>query len=87
MDQNGNFAVVTSRVSRYAKLSLVFGVLSVLKSAADRDRLEGGTFIQLNYLSSFLFLTMACKYQHSVKDVISIFCRSAVDNTVIYTII
>lgn len=51
--------VIATRFSRLAKLSLLTAVLFTLKDAADRDRLGGTTFIELNFLSSFVLGTMA----------------------------
>jgi len=49
--------LIATRLFRYSKLSLLFGTLFTLKSAADRDRLGGTTFINLNYWCSFFFLS------------------------------
>lgn len=46
----------TSRFSRYAMLSMV---LYTLKDAADRSRLEGTTFIELNILSAGVLAALA----------------------------
>jgi hypothetical protein len=54
-----NPLMVASKVSRMARLMLFSGVLFTLKDAADRNRLSGTTFVQLNYLSSAVFLSMA----------------------------
>jgi len=51
--------LVLSRVYRLSKLALVSGIMFTLKDAADRDRLNGTTFIQLNFLASFFWLSMA----------------------------
>jgi hypothetical protein len=51
--------VIATRLSRLAKLSLLTAVLFTLKDTADRDRLGGTTFIELNFLSSFVLGTMA----------------------------
>jgi hypothetical protein len=52
-------ALVVTRLSRYAKLALLTGVMFTLKDAADRGRLNGTTFIQLNLLSSYVFGSMS----------------------------
>jgi hypothetical protein len=54
-----NPLVIATRFSRLAKLSLLSAVLFTLKDAADRDRLGGTTFIELNFLSSFVLGIMA----------------------------
>jgi hypothetical protein len=51
--------VIATGFFRLAKLSLLTAVLFTLKDAADRDRLGGTTFIELNFLSSFVLGTMA----------------------------
>jgi hypothetical protein len=51
--------MLASRVSRLARLILFSGVLWSLKDAADRDRLSDTAFVQLNYLSSVAFFSMA----------------------------
>jgi len=53
--------LIATRLFRYSKLSLLFGTLFTLKSAADRDRLGGTTFINLNYWCSFFFLSKTGK--------------------------
>ena len=56
----GNAAkTLATRAVRLGRLALLTGTMLVLKSAADRDRLEGTTFIDLNVLSSVVFATMA----------------------------
>jgi hypothetical protein len=59
---NSNPLMLASRVSRLARLTLFTTILYTLKEAADRDRLSGTTFIQLNYLSSAAFFSMAGEY-------------------------
>lgn len=54
-------AVIGTSVMRLVRLNVMAVVSLVLKDAADRDRLEGTTFIQLNMLLSFAFF-MACTY-------------------------
>jgi hypothetical protein len=51
-----------------AKMSLFAAVVYTLKDAADRKRLEGTTFIELNFLSSVMFVAMAgtCRWQQCV---------------------
>ena len=51
--------MLLSRISRFARLGLMTSVMYTLKDACDRDRLNGTTFVQLNYLISAAFLTMA----------------------------
>lgn len=50
---------LATRAVRLGRLALLTGTMLVLKSAADRDRLEGTTFIDLNILSSIVFGTMS----------------------------
>lgn len=50
---------ISGRLIRFAKLSLLASLVFSLKDAADRGRLDGTTFVQLNFLSSFAFGTMA----------------------------
>eukprot|EP00563_Minutocellus_polymorphus_P017460 CAMPEP_0197720078 /NCGR_PEP_ID=MMETSP1434-20131217/3552_1 /TAXON_ID=265543 /ORGANISM="Minutocellus polymorphus, Strain CCMP3303" /LENGTH=342 /DNA_ID=CAMNT_0043304877 /DNA_START=30 /DNA_END=1058 /DNA_ORIENTATION=- len=50
---------LATRAVRLGRLALLTGTMLVLKSAADRDRLEGTTFIDLNILSSAVFGCMA----------------------------
>ena len=50
---------VATRAVRFGRLALLTGVMYTLKDAADRGRLEGTTFIELNFLSSIVFGTMA----------------------------
>lgn len=52
---------IGTRLYRLAKLILMSVVTFTLKDAADRDRLKGTTFIELNYLISFIFLTLSGK--------------------------
>eukprot|EP00978_Attheya_sp_CCMP212_P044063 scaffold299225_cov59-Attheya_sp.AAC.2 len=54
-----SWGMVATRLSRYAKLALLTGVMFTLKDAADRGRLNGTTFIQLNLLSSYVFGSMS----------------------------
>jgi hypothetical protein len=51
--------LIASRCSRLARFTLLSSILYTLKDAADRNRLTGTTFIQLNALSSWAFATMA----------------------------
>ncbi len=50
---------VFTRLSRYARYSMLSTVLYTLKDAADRGRLEGTTFIELNFLSAAVLAAMA----------------------------
>lgn len=50
--------MILSRVSRIARLGLMTSIMYTLKDAADRGRLNGTTFVQLNYLMTAAFLTM-----------------------------
>mmetsp|Transcript_17127 Transcript_17127/g.23538 ORF Transcript_17127/g.23538 Transcript_17127/m.23538 type:complete len:367 (-) Transcript_17127:166-1266(-) len=52
------FAIAT-RLTRFARLALMAMVFYVLKDAADRDRLEGSTFIELNFLSAIYMAIMS----------------------------
>jgi hypothetical protein len=54
-----NSLIVYSRVSRFARYTMMAAVLYTLKDAADRGRLEGTTFIELNVLSSLVLAAMA----------------------------
>jgi len=58
---------LATRAVRLGRLALLTGTMLVLKSAADRDRLEGTTFIDLNILSSVVFATMAF-YIKTIRD-------------------
>lgn len=51
--------LVGSRLHRCSKLGLLSVCMYTLKDAADRDRLNGTTFIQLNILSSLVWASMA----------------------------
>jgi hypothetical protein len=51
--------MLLSRISRFARLGLLTSVMYTLKDASDRGRLNGTTFVQLNYTVSAAFLTMA----------------------------
>ena len=51
--------VIVTRAVRFGRLALLTGVMFVLKDAANRDRLEGSTFIDLNFLSAISLGTMA----------------------------
>ena len=57
--------IITPLASQYMfrlnKLILLSAVTFTLKDAADRDRLEGTTFIELNFLTAFASATMAGK--------------------------
>lgn len=50
--------MILSRASRIARLGLMTTIMYTLKDAADRGRLGGTTFVQLNYLMTAAFLTM-----------------------------
>jgi hypothetical protein len=56
---NSKKFLIGSRVYRVSKLLLMSTICFTLKDAADRDRLKGTTFIELNYMISFTFATMA----------------------------
>jgi len=47
-----------TRLHRCSKLGLLSVCMYTLKDAADRDRLDGTTFIQLNFLSSLVWASM-----------------------------
>mmetsp|Transcript_18285 Transcript_18285/g.25765 ORF Transcript_18285/g.25765 Transcript_18285/m.25765 type:complete len:348 (+) Transcript_18285:26-1069(+) len=51
--------VIATRLVRYSKLMLITIISLTLKDAADRDRLEGTTFIELNFMNSVAFASMA----------------------------
>jgi CDGSH-type Zn-finger protein len=51
--------IVYSRVSRFARYTIMASVMYTLKDAADRDRLDGTTFIELNFLSSVVLAALA----------------------------
>jgi len=63
--------VIGTRLYRLSKLILLTTVCFTLKDAADRNRLEGTTFIELNYLLSFTFATMAA-YIYKASNSITI---------------
>lgn len=50
--------VIDGEIFRYAKLSMLTGVVYTLKDTADRGRLEGTRSVQLKFLSSFVLGTM-----------------------------
>ena len=50
---------IATRLLRFGRLAMLTAVLFTLKDAADRDRLEGTTFIELNFLSSFALASMS----------------------------
>jgi len=57
---SGSFSFMLGiRLCRLAKFMLLTTILFTLKDAADRDRLEGTTFIELNFLSSVSLATWA----------------------------
>jgi len=56
---SGSTIVLGTRLFRLAKLMMMTIVMITLKDAADRDRLEGATFIELNALASLTFGTWA----------------------------
>ena len=58
MEGNPAKTIVT-RAVRFGRLALLTGVMYTLKDAANRDRLQGTTFIDLNVLASIVFGTMA----------------------------
>lgn len=51
--------MILSRVSRLARLGLMTSIVYTLKDAADRGRLGGTTFVQLNYVMAAAFLSMS----------------------------
>merc|ERR1719491_1735666 len=51
--------LVGTRLHRCTKLGLLAVCMYTLKDAADRDRLGGTTFIQLNFLCSLVWASMA----------------------------
>ena len=57
MSSNG--LQIAVKLSRYARLALLTCALYTLKDASDRGRLTGTTFIQLNFLSSFVLASMS----------------------------
>lgn len=59
--------VIATRAVRFGRLALLTGVMFTLKDAADRDRLEGTTFIDLNFLSSIALGAMAF-YLKTIRD-------------------
>lgn len=58
--------LITTRLIRFSKLSLLTASCLTLKDAADRNRLTGTTFIQLNGLVSVTFGFMAGTLLHIV---------------------
>ena len=59
MSSNG--LQIAVKLSRYARLALLTCALYTLKDASDRGRLTGTTFMQLNFLSSFVLASMSGK--------------------------
>ena len=58
----GGWFFLATRLSRFGRLAFLATVLYTLKDAADRDRLEGTTFIELNFLSSLAMAAMSVYY-------------------------
>jgi hypothetical protein len=56
---NGATYLLGTRLFRLAKLIMLTNVMFTLKDAADRDRLEGTTFIELNFLATIIFISWA----------------------------
>lgn len=52
---SANPNTIGTRLFRLSKLMILTIIMFTLKDAADRDRLEGTTFIELNFLSSITF--------------------------------
>mmetsp|Transcript_4855 Transcript_4855/g.14047 ORF Transcript_4855/g.14047 Transcript_4855/m.14047 type:complete len:384 (-) Transcript_4855:208-1359(-) len=50
---------IFTKLSKMARLGLVATVMYTLKDASDRDRLSGTTFVQLNYLATAAFSSIA----------------------------
>ena len=65
----GSTDLMAPLVSRVGRLALLTAVLYTLKDAADRDRLEGTTFIQLNYLSA-LVMAANCIFLGSLGSIV-----------------
>lgn len=57
--EGANGLTIYTRISRFARYAMVSTVLYTLKDAADRGRLEGSTFIELNVLSSGVLAVLA----------------------------
>ena len=53
--------IIGTRMYRLSKLFLLGAICFTLKDGADRDRLQGTTFINLNCLNSLTFAAMTCK--------------------------
>jgi len=63
MIMSGNDGVVVaSKVFEVSQLVLLTVVSMTLKDAADRDRLEGGTFIELNYINAWSLAAISVHY-------------------------
>jgi hypothetical protein len=62
--------LLSSSLSRLAKLYLLTSIFFTLKDAADRDRLKGTTFVQLNMISAAAFASMAVYYAFTHTPVI-----------------
>ena len=54
-----NGLAIFTRASRFARYAMISTVLYTLKDAADRYRLEGTTFIELNFLSAGVLAALA----------------------------
>lgn len=57
-----NSAVIGTRVLRYSKLTLLTAATFTLKDAADRGRLQGTTFVELNYMVALALGSFASTY-------------------------
>ncbi|KAG7368512.1 hypothetical protein IV203_031255 [Nitzschia inconspicua] len=54
-----NTYMILSKLSSLGRLGVMASIMYTLKDAADRNRLSGTTFVQLNYLMMAAFLTMS----------------------------
>mmetsp|Transcript_14210 Transcript_14210/g.29618 ORF Transcript_14210/g.29618 Transcript_14210/m.29618 type:complete len:372 (+) Transcript_14210:89-1204(+) len=57
--ETATYFSISTRLSKLARFGLMTTVLYTLKDACDRDRLSGTTFVQLNFVASAAFLSIA----------------------------
>eukprot|EP00592_Proboscia_alata_P014955 CAMPEP_0194395850 /NCGR_PEP_ID=MMETSP0174-20130528/124652_1 /TAXON_ID=216777 /ORGANISM="Proboscia alata, Strain PI-D3" /LENGTH=83 /DNA_ID=CAMNT_0039191831 /DNA_START=2151 /DNA_END=2400 /DNA_ORIENTATION=- len=62
----GGHGELCNRVLSVRRFYLLKSVMYTLKDAADRDRLSGSTFVQLNFVSTLAFVFLAALYATSL---------------------